>query len=123
MEISLAKKAKQGKYQCSVDVTVALIGGKWKPTILFHLLKEKKRFGELKRLVVGVTERVLTMQLRELEEDQLITRKAYPEIPPRVEYQLSKQGQSLVDILEQMAQWGENYMRMQDTKLKNSLTK
>ena len=106
----MKNKAKSGEYRCSVESTVALIGGKWKPIILFHLLSGEKRFGQLKRLIGSVTERMLTHQLRELEGDDLIARKAYAEVPLRVEYRLSDRGKSLIPILELMADWGETHM-------------
>ena len=106
------QKSKLGHYRCSVEATVSMIGGKWKPIILFHLLSGEKRFGQLRKLVGGITERMLTHQLKELEKDKLIIRKAFPEIPPKVEYRLSERGKSLIPILELMAKWGsENVER------------
>jgi len=98
------------KYQCKKELTQALISGKWKMLIIWRLGKEgTKRFGELKDRMPGVTQKVLTSQLRELEEDQLITRKVYPEVPPKVEYSLTKRAQGLIPIFEAMYQWGSVY--------------
>lgn len=96
---------------CPVQETLRLIGGKWKAVILYHLLERTKRFSELKRELTGVTQKMLTQQLRELEKDNLLRRKVYAEVPPRVEYSLTDQGRSLQPILESMQQWGENLLK------------
>jgi len=98
-------------YSCPIEATVDIIGGKWKSVILFHLLAGKKRFGELQRLLPGVTQRMLTLQLRELEEDSIIYRHVYREVPPKVEYSLTDFGESLQPILLQMRDWGQEYMQ------------
>lgn len=98
------------QYSCPVAGTLDVIGGKWKGVILFHLLEDKKRFNELKRLNSGITQRMLTLQLRELEADGIIHRKVYPVIPPKVEYSLTDFGQSLKPIVLLMREWGEEYM-------------
>ncbi|GAA3328206.1 transcriptional activator HxlR [Ectobacillus funiculus] len=94
------------------ELTLAIIGGKWKMLILWHLGKKSgtKRFGELKALIPGITQRMLVNQLRELEEDMIIHREVYPVVPPKVEYSLTKQGESLMPILDSMYEWGKNYM-------------
>ncbi|KIY23380.1 MULTISPECIES: winged helix-turn-helix transcriptional regulator [Mesobacillus] len=98
-------------FNCEKELTLAVIGGKWKMLILWHLGKEgTKRFGELKALMPGITQRMLVNQLRELEDDQIVERKVYPVVPPKVEYSLTKQGESLMPILDSMYQWGKNYM-------------
>ena len=94
---------------CPVATTVALIGSKWKLLILRNLLSRPWRFNELKRDLEGVSQKVLTDSLRSLEEDGIIVRTVYPEVPPRVEYALSGLGQSLRPIIEAMAEWGQNY--------------
>src|SRR2546425_8781705 len=91
-------------YSCPVEATVDIIGGKWKSVILFHLLPGKKRFGQLQRLLPGVTQRMLTLQLRELEEDGIIARHVYREVPPKVEYSLTDFGTSLEPILLQRSE-------------------
>jgi len=94
------------KTGCDVEATLSVIGGRWKPVLLCHLLGGRKRFGELRRLTPNATERMITLQLRELEADGVVARHVYPEVPPRVEYELTGFGRSLKDILEQMQQWG-----------------
>ena len=99
-----------GEYSCSVEATLDVIGGKWKGVILFHLLDGVKRFGELRRLLPEVTQRMLTLQLRELEEAGIIHREVYREVPPKVEYSLTAFGASLEPILLLMRDWGDDYM-------------
>lgn len=94
---------------CPVEVAVEVIGGKWKSVILFHLLDGTKRFGELARILPGITQRMLTRQLRELESDGIIHREVYREIPPRVEYSLTELGSSLRPVLLLMGDWGKLY--------------
>ncbi|SRR5579883_231901 len=98
------------KYGCPVEVTVERIGGKWKSVILWWLRHHPKSFGELKHLMPGISSRVLTQQLRELEEDGLARREAYREFPPRVEYSITPVGETLNTILELMCEWGKNQM-------------
>ncbi|MNI15567.1 HTH-type transcriptional activator HxlR [compost metagenome] len=95
---------------CEKELTLAVIGGKWKLIILWHLgLEGTKRFSELKKLIPSITQKMLTNQLRELEEDQLVHRKVYAEVPPRVEYTLTPYGESLMPILQLMYSWGKDY--------------
>ncbi|OIK17160.1 HxlR family transcriptional regulator [Bacillus sp. MUM 116] len=92
------------------QLTLAIIGGKWKMLIMWHLGKEgTKRFNELRSLIPEITQRMLVNQLRELEEDLIVSRKVYPEVPPKVEYSLILHGESLMPILESMYDWGKNY--------------
>lgn len=98
------------KSGCAVEVTLSVMGGTWKPIILFQLLQGRKRFGELSRAIPSVTQRMMTLQLRELEESGLITRTVYPEVPPRVEYALTELGRSLEPLLASMRDWGVNYV-------------
>lgn len=94
---------------CPVETTLTLIGDKWKVLILRDLLPGTKRFGELKKSIGSVSQKVLTAQLRNMEEMGLVTRKVYAEVPPRVEYSLTALGQSLKPILDAMQNWGEGY--------------
>lgn len=98
---------------CSVEVTLDLIDGKWKGVILFHLQGGTQRFGELKRRMPGITQRMLTKQLRALEDNGLVLRKVYPEVPPRVEYTLSETGQRLKPVIDALRNWGEDYRARQ----------
>ena len=94
---------------CPVEATLELIGGKWKGVILYHLLEKTYRFGELKRVMPGITQRMLTKQLRELETDGIIHRKVYAQVPPKVEYSLTEVGESLRDVMMMMRDWGRNH--------------
>lgn len=94
---------------CPVETTLMLIGDKWKTLILRDLLKGTKRFGELKKSIGTVSQKVLTAQLRDMEEKGLLTRKVYAEVPPRVEYTLTELGYSVRPVLEAMAAWGAEY--------------
>jgi DNA-binding HxlR family transcriptional regulator len=105
-----ADMVKSKVYGCSVEVTIGVIGGKWKSVLLYHLTKERViRFGELRRLLPNVTAQMLTSQLRELEADGVVHRKVYPQVPPKVEYSLTPFGDSLAPIIRAMAKWGESY--------------
>lgn len=97
------------KVGCPVEVTIRIIGGRWKVLVIHNLLDGHKRFNELQRLLVGIAPRTLTKQLRELESDGIISRTAYPEIPPRVEYELTDLGRSIQPVLNAMGKWGEDY--------------
>ena len=98
---------------CPVATTVALIGSKWKLLIIRNLRQRPWRFNELKKDLQGVSQKVLTDSLRSLEEDGVIVRTVYPEVPPRVEYSLTALGRSLQPILTAMQQWGDDYKRRQ----------
>ena len=99
---------------CPVEATLEKIGGKWKGIVLYHLLDGPKRYNELKRNVGGVTQRMLTKQLRELEDDGLILRKVFPVVPPHVEYSLTDSGRTLEPVLLALRDWGENYLASLD---------
>lgn len=96
---------------CPVATTVQLIGSKWKILIIRNLMQRPWRFNELRRDLAGISQKVLTDSLRSMEEDGIITRTVYPEVPPRVEYALSELGLSLRPIIEAMAEWGSNYKK------------
>ena len=99
---------------CTVEATLNLIGGKWKGVILYRLLTEQVlRFNELRRLLPNITQRMLTNQLRELEGDGLITRKVYPEVPPKVEYRLTAYGQTLKPVIQALKKWGDAHVEGQ----------
>jgi DNA-binding HxlR family transcriptional regulator len=97
------------EFNCPVQLTTDIIGGKWKPMILYYLQAHTRRFGELQRLVPAATKKMLTQRLRELEKDGIILRKVYAQVPPRVEYSLTRHGQSLRPILELMSAWGKKH--------------
>lgn len=94
---------------CPVETTLTMISDKWKVLIIRDLLTGTKRFGELKKSVTGISQKVLTANLRDMEENGLLTRKVFPEVPPRVEYTLSELGYSLSPVLDAMAQWGTDF--------------
>ena len=94
---------------CPVNTTLSVIGGKWKVLILYHLVEQTQRFNELRRLLPEITQRMLTLQLRELEEDGLIHREVYPVVPPKVEYSLTDFGRTLLPVIGSMHQWGVEY--------------
>lgn len=96
---------------CPVEITLQLIGDKWKVLIIRDLLTGTKRFSELMKSVTGITQKVLTSNLRAMEEAGLLTRKVYPQVPPKVEYTLTELGYSLSPILDTMMAWGLNYKK------------
>ncbi|MET0530082.1 MAG: helix-turn-helix domain-containing protein [Microvirga sp.] len=101
---------------CSVEQALSLIDGKWKIVILYKLLRGTLRFNELRRLIPTVTQRMLTHQLRELEADDLIVRKIYPQVPPKVEYSLSVRGRSLEPVLLALKTWGDTNLSSVEAK-------
>ena len=97
------------KTGCDVEATLSVIGGRWKPILICRLLSGRKRFGELCRLAPNATERMITLQLRELEADGIISRHVYKEVPPRVEYDVTEYGRSLKPIITAMQGWGKEF--------------
>jgi DNA-binding HxlR family transcriptional regulator len=95
-------------FHCAMDITMHFIGGKWKTVVLWYLRKKTLRFGELKKQIPDITEKMLSLQLKALEEDGLVKREVFPEVPLRVEYSLTDFGKSLVPVLEAIAKWGRN---------------
>ena len=96
-------------YHCPVELTLQTIMGKWKAVLLWDLRDEIKRYGELKKLHAGLTHKMLTQQLRELEGDGIIARKVYAQVPPKVEYSLTDLGREIIPILEMMGRWGRRF--------------
>lgn len=102
----------EGKYICPVEYTLNVIGGKWKLLILYYLMNDRvKRYGELKKAVTGITHKMLSQQLKELESAELIQRKEYHQIPPKVEYSLTDKGVTLLPIIGMMYDWGMKNMK------------
>lgn len=95
-------------FHCALDVTMRYIGGKWKAVVLWYLRNKKRRFSELRALIPDITDKMLSVQLKSLEEDGMVTRTVYPEVPIRVEYELSSEGKTLIPMIEAMASWGRN---------------
>lgn len=98
------------EYRCAIDATIDLVGGKYKPLILWYLSDETLRFNELSKAIPQATAKMLTQQLRELEADHLINRVVYPVVPPKVEYSLSEFGKSAIPVLQCMSTWGNRYL-------------
>lgn len=105
------KRDVQRRSVCGIEVAIALLSGRWKPLIVYHLSGGTKRFSELKRLIPDVSQRMLTQQLRELEADGLINRKVYPVVPPKVEYALTSHAKDLPATLEPLNEWGLKWQR------------
>lgn len=104
---------------CRVEDALGILVGKWKPIILLHLLQQgTKRFSALKRSMPGITQKTLTKQLRELEEEDIIQRVVYPQVPPKVEYSITEYGRSLEPILEAMHEWGKKHTQHKMEKMK-----
>ncbi|MDR1131183.1 MAG: helix-turn-helix transcriptional regulator [Oscillospiraceae bacterium] len=110
------------EYNCPVGATLGLIGGKYKSLILWHLIDTTLRFGELRKLVPQATPKMLTQQLRELEDADLVIRTVYPVVPPKVEYQVSDLGKSIKPILEAMYIWGADYLKAGGKEISCSMT-
>jgi DNA-binding HxlR family transcriptional regulator len=98
--------------KCPVEYTLEIIGGKWKGVLLYHLIDGKKRFNELRRICPSITQRMLTLQLRELEQDGIVHREVFQQVPPKVEYSLTPLGRTLEPIIIQIREWGIVYKGM-----------
>ena len=96
---------------CPVTTTIGVVGGKWKLIILWHLTQETLRFSELTKKIPGITQKMLTQQLREMESDNLVSRKVYAQIPPKVEYSITAHGKSLNQVLAALGEWGEKHQQ------------
>lgn len=121
MRVNMAKETVTdgADFHCPVEATLDVIGGKWKVVILFHLTHDgTHRFAELRRKIPGVSERMLTQQLRELEEDGIVHREVYAEVPPKVEYSLTEYGKTLRPITEVMCEWGQRHVKRLKAKKK-----
>jgi DNA-binding HxlR family transcriptional regulator len=106
------RKIKNGEFNCEKELTLSLISGKWKIIIIYHLATEGTlRFSDINRLLPKITHKVLTTQIRELEEDGIVHRKVFPEVPPRVEYSLTNLGESLMPIVLMMYEWGKENIK------------
>lgn len=105
-------------YECPVEVPISLIGGRWKPVILWHLLKQPRRNGELRRLMPAISQKMLTQQLRELENDGLVARDVHHQVPPKVVYSLTHQGRTLEPILRALCDWGHYWARRTRARIK-----
>ncbi|KAF5060252.1 winged helix-turn-helix transcriptional regulator [Anaerotignum sp.] len=114
-------KCNASQINCPVGTTIDIIGGKYKSLILWHLIDSTLRFGELSRLIPQATPKMLTQQLRELEDAKLIVRKVYPVVPPRVDYSLTELGISMRPILEAMYSWGEDYLKKSGREINCSM--
>ena len=109
----LMRNPRNGKeYHCSVEAAIDIIGGKWKPVILWHLRDGSLRFHELRKQLPNITQGMLTRQLRELEQDSAISRAVFPEVPPRVEYSLTPFGETVIPILDSLCEWGNTFLEM-----------
>lgn len=109
------------KVNCPVGTFLDLIGGKYKGLILWHLMGDNRRFNELQKLIPHATPKMLTQQLRELEKDNLVKRKIYPVVPPKVEYSLTKLGKTLEPALRSMFSWGSDYLEIKGKKINCSM--
>ena len=99
-------------YRCDIELTLEVIGGKWKALLLWELhLNSVIRFNEFRRLIPEITQKMLSQQLKDLESNQIITKKIYPQVPPMVEYRLTELGEKLIPILDSMDKWGKNYVK------------
>jgi DNA-binding HxlR family transcriptional regulator len=105
--------SKNNKYHChtAIATTLKVIGGKWKPLILWHLFEGKIRFNELQRQLKGISQKMLATELRALEKDGIVHREIYPEVPPKVEYWVTPYGQSLKTVLNKLAEWGQKHVK------------
>ncbi|MDU2065441.1 MAG: helix-turn-helix domain-containing protein [Sporomusaceae bacterium] len=116
-------KFKDTEYQCAMELTLALIGGKWKSLIMWYLGEDSLRFSELRKTLPQITQKMLTQQLRELEHDGLVNRLVYTQVPPKVEYSLTDAGKTLLPLLTSLCDWGKNYVAAVSPTLEELQTK
>ncbi|MFV9830490.1 transcriptional regulator HypR [Bacillus stercoris] len=121
--MSEKKNIYPNKEGCPVEFTLDVIGGKWKGILLYHMIDGKKRFNEFRRICPNITQRMLTLQLRELEADGIVHREVYQQVPPKVEYSLTEFGRTLEPIVLQMKEWGESNRDVLESYRSNGLLK
>ena len=121
--MSEKKNIYPNKEGCPVEFTLDVIGGKWKGILFYHMIDGKKRFNEFRRICPSITQRMLTLQLRELEADGIVHREVYHQVPPKVEYSLTEFGRTLEPIVLQMKEWGESNRDVLESYLSNGLVK
>jgi len=107
-------------YKCPIETTIDVLGGKWRSLIIWHLNKEILRFSEVQKIVPGISKKVLSEHLRDLEKNAFIERKVYPEVPPRVEYMITDKGRGLGEILNLMEKWGRNILETEGEKIEET---
>lgn len=105
------------EYKCPIEATIDVLGGKWRSLIVWHLNKEVLRFSEVQKIVPGISKKVLSEHLRELEKNEIIERKVSPEVPPRVEYKITSKGRDLGEVLDIMEKWGSNILETEGKKI------
>ncbi|AID00344.1 MULTISPECIES: transcriptional regulator HypR [Bacillus] len=121
--MSEKKNIYPNKEGCPVEFTLDVIGGKWKGILFYHMIDGKKRFNEFRRICPSITQRMLTLQLRELEADGIVHREVYHQVPPKVEYSLTEFGRTLEPIVLQMKEWGESNRDVLESYRSNGLLK
>ncbi|MBL3647393.1 MULTISPECIES: transcriptional regulator HypR [Bacillus] len=121
--MSEKKNKYPNKEGCPVEFTLDVIGGKWKGILFYHMIDGKKRFNEFRRICPSITQRMLTLQLRELEADGIVHREVYHQVPPKVEYSLTEFGRTLEPIVLQMKEWGESNRDVLESYRSNGLLK
>ncbi|WP_416722372.1 transcriptional regulator HypR [Bacillus stercoris] len=121
--MSEKKNIYPNKEGCPVEFTLDVIGGKWKGILFYHMIEGKKRFNEFRRICPSITQRMLTLQLRELEADGIVHREVYQQVPPKVEYSLTEFGRTLEPIVLQMKEWGESNRDVLESYRTNGLLK
>ncbi|MFT7003444.1 MAG: DNA-binding HxlR family transcriptional regulator [Sulfurimonas sp.] len=102
------------EYKCSLEATMDVLGGKWRSLILWHLIQENLRFSQIRLIVPGISKKVLSEHLRVLEKNDFISRKVYPEVPPRVEYSITEKGKTLGAALDTLEKWGHEHLKAID---------
>ena len=109
----MARKTESKVYQCPFEFALDMVSGKWKALVLYYLSEGTLRYGEIRKKIDGITQKMLTQTLRDLEKNGLITRKVYPVVPPKVEYTITKQGEALIPIFHELQHWGERVAKEQ----------